>query len=109
MDSSPLPRAPNGGKRRVFEICKLDENGEIDECSVYEEEDLPAVVGIDRATTMLSDPDGAELFFVKLPLTWANIGSLTLLLVLALIGGVAVWHVATRRKVRGAGSFWISP
>jgi hypothetical protein len=37
---------------------------------------------------------------VKLPLSWSNISSLSLLLVLAIIGGIAVWHVATRRTCR---------
>lgn len=37
---------------------------------------------------------------VTLPLSWSNIGSLSLLLVLAIIGGIAVWHVATRRTCR---------
>ena len=37
---------------------------------------------------------------VSLPVTWANIGSISLLLVLALIGGVAVWRTLTRRSCK---------
>jgi hypothetical protein len=51
----------------------------------------------------VKDLDEKETFrlpTVTLPLNWSNISSLTLLLVLAIIGGVAVWHVATRRTCR---------
>ena len=37
---------------------------------------------------------------VSLPVTWANIGSISLLLVLAVVGCVAVWRILTRQKCR---------
>jgi serine/threonine protein kinase len=45
------------------------------------------------ATRKLSD-----MVYLKLPMNWGNISSLTVLLVLAIIGCIAVWHIATRRQ-----------
>ena len=50
-------------KKRTFEFCELDENGEIEECAVVAEEELPALLGFEEAARVLNDPMSSELFF----------------------------------------------
>jgi len=61
-----------GGKtRRTFELCAMNDDGEIDECEVVSEGDLPRLLGEEKAVRVLNDPASAELFFGKRVVTKA--------------------------------------
>ena len=53
--------------RRKFELCKLDEDFNIDECEVIYDEDLVNVLGAEQAARIISDPTALDVFF-QLPL-----------------------------------------
>lgn len=61
LETSPLDDEKN--QQRIFEICNLDQNGEIDECNVIYEEDLPESVGLEKAAQIINDPQESNLFF----------------------------------------------
>ena len=54
---------PPSERKRTFEFCELTEDGEIEECAVVAEEDLPALLGFEEAARVLNDPMSSELFF----------------------------------------------
>ena len=57
----------DGATRRKFELCKLDEDFNIDECEVIYDDDLVDVLGAEQAARIMSDPTALDVFF-QLPI-----------------------------------------
>jgi len=49
--------------KRTFELCYLDDDGEIEECEVIDEDALPNILSIEQASRVLNDPLASQLFF----------------------------------------------
>lgn len=65
--------------RRKFELCQLDEELNIDECTVLYDEDLSEMLGAEQAARIMSDPTANDVFF-QLPDKESETGSKSLAL-----------------------------